>query len=346
MSGMKSATIKLFLHKQLTNWINSIKDTRVRKLAEENTILCGGAITSLLSNEKLNDYDLYFRDKNTTLAIANYYVEQFNSLNGELKVKSTHSCNPIVEEITRKNIKGESEDRVVIYMKSSGVASEGQEEYQYFETLPRYATESFIDSLKNNEENLPTETFINSLNVDPVELAEELIPIVRSQKGLYRPVFFSENAISLSQKIQLVTRFYGEPNQIHNNYDFAHSMCSYDYSKNELMLHPDALEAILSKTLIYKGSLYPVASIFRLRKFINRGWRISAGQILKILFQISDINLKDPAVLREQLIGVDQAYMWQFLRQLEADKNEKLDTTYLAKLVDKIFDEEGLYAIN
>ena len=143
----------------------------------------------------------------------------------------------------------------------------------------------------------------------------------------------------MSDKIQLVIRFFGSPGEIHENYDYAHAMCYYTYGDGDLVLHPEALEAILSKTLIYKGSLYPVASIFRVRKFIQRGWRITAGQLLKIMMQISSIDLRDPVVLREQLIGVDQAYMHQLLRALETkDASQRIDQTYLAKLVDEIFE--------
>jgi hypothetical protein len=139
----------------------------------------------------------------------------------------------------------------------------------------------------------------------------------KNKKGSYRPVFLSENAITLSDKVQLVVRFYGEPSQLHENYDYAHAMCYYKYATDELSCPQEALECMLSKTLIYKGSLYPLASIFRLRKFIARGWRISAGQMLKIMFQISKLDFSDSKVLYEQLIGVDQAYMHQLIRALE-----------------------------
>src|SRR3546814_8968134 len=37
----------------------------------------------------------------------------------------------------------------------------------------------------------------------------------------YRPVFMLTNAITLSDKIQIVLRFYGEADAIHENYDFV-----------------------------------------------------------------------------------------------------------------------------
>jgi len=323
MSGMKSATIKLVLKKKIEEWIETIHDAAVKKLVSNNTIVSGGAIASMLAGEKVNDYDIYFRNKETTEAVARYYVDLFNATNGQLSTTAMRSYNPVVKVENKVNVKGDTEERVLIYMKSAGVAGEKQSEYRYFESEGETSADAFMDSLKP----------------DPVETTEDLVEIVKDKKERYRPVFFSENAVTLSDKVQLVIRFYGTPNEIHENYDFAHAMCYYDYKENDLVLHSEALECILSKTLIYKGSLYPVASIFRTRKFIKRGWRISAGQMLKIMVQISGIDLRDPVVLKEQLIGVDQAYMHQLLRALEnKEASQRIDQTYLAKLVDEIFE--------
>ena len=323
MSGMKAATIKLVLNKKIADWLNTIEDEAVRTLAKKNTIVSGGAIASMLAGDKVNDYDLYFRNKETAEAVARYYVDKFNATNGQLSTTAMRSCNPQVKVEERKNVKGNTEERVIIYMKSAGVAGEDQTQYRYFEREGETSADEFMDSLKP----------------DPVETVEDLVDIVKDKNERYRPVFFSENAITLSDKVQLVIRFFGSPEEIHENYDFAHAMCYYENWSGNLVLHPEALECILSKTLVYKGSLYPVASIFRIRKFIKRGWRISAGQMLKIMTQISQIDLMNVEVLKEQLIGVDQAYMFQLLRALEnKDSSQRIDQTYLAKLVDEIFE--------
>ena len=284
--------------------------------------MSGGAIASMLANEKVNDYDIYFKTKETTLAVAKYYVEVFNKNQGILNHKCGAPYNPEIRVETRTNIKGEREERIIIYMKSAGVAvADNEESYEYFE----YGDETTIDK------------FFEAFQTSPVEVVEELVEVTKDKKKLFKPVFISENAITLSGKIQIVTRFFGFPDQILGNYDYAHAMCYYDYKKNELVLHPEALECILSKTLVYKGSLYPIASLFRIRKFIQRGWRISAGQILKIVWQLNEVDLSDRAVLREQLIGVDQAYMTELLRALE-NVEGRVDATYIAKLIDEIFE--------
>lgn len=313
--GRKRNGIVRELNEKLGDWLSTITDDNVRELAEKNTIITGGAIASMLLGEQVHDYDVYFRDKETAIAVAKYYVDVFNARKkvreDTEEVTDIVEYVPFVKEESIKNIKGEIEDRVVIYMKSAGVAGEDQEPYQYFEEHSGEVAEEF---------------------------AESLICEYAEAGDKYRPVFLSQNAITLSHKMQIVIRFFGEPTKIHDNYDFIHAMCYYDYGKKELVLPADALEALLSRTLVYRGSLYPIASIFRMKKFLERGWRITAGQQLKIMWQISEIDMHDHTVLREQLTGVDQAYMYQLVNALKDVDPEKINSAYVSTIIDRIFD--------
>jgi len=299
--GRKRSGIKRELNRKINDWLSSIEDEELRKAAEKDVIVTGGSITSMLMGERINDFDLYFRTFETTKQIAEYYVSKFD---GNLK--------PEVQVQDKLNIKSEEEHRVVIWIQSAGVASEKSTKYQYFETLGE-------DEVIEYTESLITES-------------QDTI------KPKYRPVFLSENAITLSDKVQLITRFYGEPNEIHDNYDFVHAMCYWDHRNQDLVLPAEAMEAMLSRTLIYRGSLYPIASIFRMKKFIERGWRITAGQQLKIMWQISEIDLSNWDTLKEQLTGVDMAYMFQITEALKDVPSEKIDSSYVAVIIDKIFD--------
>lgn len=315
--GRKRSGIIRELKSKMDEWLGSITDEDVRTIASKNTIVTGGSIASMLLGEKVNDFDVYFRTKEAAVAVAKYYVTDFME---RKKARIAASDDPTVDSIEYepivledaiKNIKGETEDRVIIYMKSAGVAGEDQEPYDYFESREPEAAEAF---------------------------AESLIKEVSAPGDRYRPIFLSQNAITLSDKVQVVIRFYGEPDKIHDNYDFVHAMCYYDYHKNSLVLPAEAMEALLSRTLVYRGSLYPIASIFRTKKFLERGWRITAGQQLKIMWQISETDLKDPQVFMEQLTGVDQAYMWQLIQALKDVEPEKINSAYVATIIDRIFD--------
>ena len=78
---MKSKTIKRYLSENFNYFVDSITDEDVRKLVRKNSIITGGSIVSLLLNEKVNDYDIYFTNKETTKKVAEYFVKQFNNIN-------------------------------------------------------------------------------------------------------------------------------------------------------------------------------------------------------------------------------------------------------------------------
>jgi hypothetical protein len=75
---MKAKTIKAVISKKMKQWHESIGDDTVREFVKKNTIVTGGCIASMLLGENVNDFDLYFTNKETVLAVAKYYVEAFN----------------------------------------------------------------------------------------------------------------------------------------------------------------------------------------------------------------------------------------------------------------------------
>src|SRR5690625_2766849 len=78
---MKTKTIKSILSKVHNQLVESITDEKVKELVRKNSIITGGSIASMLLKEEVNDYDFYFTNKETTEAVAKYYVDQFNKLN-------------------------------------------------------------------------------------------------------------------------------------------------------------------------------------------------------------------------------------------------------------------------
>jgi hypothetical protein len=308
---MKSKTIKIILRKKFDEWVETIQDPEVQELVKNNTIITGGCIASLLLQEDYNDIDCYFRSYAVTKAVANYYVAQFKK-NPPPKFKDqTHKVDIFVKE-------DEGNKRISVVVKSAGIAGETEtKDYQYFEST--------------NPESGDAEDYVNKV-VEVKEDAKE-----DSSKPRYRPIFLSTNAITLANKVQLVLRFHGEPEEIHKNYDFDHCKSYWKSWDRELVLPSVALESLLSKELKYSGSLYPICSIIRTRKFLARGWRITAGQYLKMCFQVSQLDLTDFEVMREQLVGVDFAYFDQVMQELQKRDGEKVDGMYLMEVIDKLF---------
>lgn len=314
---MKAKTIKKVLRSKIDEWIATIDDDAVRKLVEKNVIVTGGSIASMLLKEQVNDYDVYFKDRATTIAVAKYYVSKFNP-----KAKSGIGVSIGVDE--------SKDDRVSVFVQSAGIASEDGTEkpYQYFEARPEGEAEEYVSAIITDAGDIQ----------DTYEATQEVArETVDQGKPAYRPVFITTNAITLSHRIQIVLRFYGEPDQLHENYDFVHCTNYWTSWNDNLVLRPAALEALLAKELRYVGSKYPICSIIRLRKFIARGWSVNAGQILKMVMQASELDLTDYEVLRDQLTGVDSAYFAEVIAKVKASDPQKVNSAYLIEIIDRLF---------
>lgn len=285
---MRRKTINSKLSAVFDNWVESITDPDVQKLAKDNTIITGGCITSMLLGEDVNDYDMYFTNKETTLAIANYYVNKYRrDCDSDI---TTIDCEVMGDKY---QIVGNDPSRVYLLIPSTGVS--------------RYHI-GYTD---------------------------------RKNKVKYLPKVFTCNAITLHDDVQLIVRFYGDAKEIHKNFDFIHATCYWTSKDKKVVMPAEALESILNRQLIYRGSRYPLSSVIRTRKFINRGWKITGGEYLKMCFQISELDLTNVEILADQLVGVDTTYFSMIIdiikkAQLE-DSNIVIDGTYVNELVDMMF---------
>lgn len=313
---MKAKTIRAILKKKVNEWAASIEDEAVREIVLKNTIVTGGSIASMLLKEPVNDYDVYFRTHDAALAVAKYYVARFQP-----KVQRGIPCKISVED---------SQGRIKVVIKSAGIASEdgAEEPYQYFESQPEGAAAGYVAEVMDDPGDIQ----------DAYENTEEMAQQTEDDgKPKYRPVFMSTNAITLSHRVQVVLRFYGEPDEIHENYDFVHCTNYWTSWEQKLVLRPDALEALLARELRYIGSKYPVCSVVRLRKFIKRNWTINAGQILKMMMQVSELDLTKIEVLQDQLTGVDCAYFCEVMSKLKEKDPDKVNSAYLIEIIERMF---------
>ena len=319
---MKAKTIRRVIRAKIDDWLASIEDEELRYDLRNKIIVTGGAIASMLLRERVSDYDVYLRDRESCIRLAEYYVARFKPAQRE-----GISCKIYVDK--------DQPDRVSVVIKSAGIASEDGSErpYEYFETSSEDENDkgaSYVARIMDNPGDIE----------DAREETEEALGNREDDGPRYRPVFMSSNAITLSHSLQIVTRFYGEPREIHDNYDFVHCMNywqSWGDAAESLTLRPEALEALLTRELKYVGSRYPICSLIRVRKFVGRGWTINAGQILKMAMQISELDLSNYNTLRDQLTGVDAAYFCEVLAKLRERDPDKINSAYLVEIIDRMF---------
>lgn len=328
---MNSKNIKKHLNAKLNDWLASIEDDNIKKILKENVIITGGALVSLLTGEKVHDYDVYLRTNEACKAVAEYYIQQWNKTHEDsqisLRVMPPETIQvPTYENGVRKTDENGqpafhsvvTPERIKVFVQSAGVVEEKPVETEVDAPFPP------IEEVEKTDEDKATE-----------EAAEE------TGKPKYRPVFMSSNAITLSDKIQIVVRFYGEVEVIHKNYDFVHCTCSWTSWNNEVQLPEKALECIINKELYYIGSKYPLCSIIRTRKYLERGYYINAGQYVKMAFQLNELNLYNLETLEDQLTGVDSGYFMMMIEALKKKADESgeavVDKSYVFELINRMF---------
>jgi hypothetical protein len=265
------------LNKKYKDFISSIDDRNIRSLIINQTFITGGAIVSLLNNEKPNDFDIYFDNQDACETVINYFLDKMDK-----KLDEDYYIHKKIN--IKNNDEEEFKNRLKIYIPQTG---------------------TFSNNFYNNR---------------------------------YYPIFVSSNAISLTDKIQLIFRFIGNPEEIHANYDFEHTKCYYIPKLNKLVLPQKSLECILTKELIYTGSKYPLASILRTRKFIKRGWNINVGQYVKMAIQLNEFDLKDPVILSDQLVGVDIVLFDMVIAEIRKKENN-ITTSEIIEILDRVFDK-------
>jgi hypothetical protein len=292
---MQIKTIRKNIDLKLNDWLSSITNQELVKSLKKNILVSGGAIVSMLQNEKVNDYDVYIKDIDVLKELCKYYALPFA---GEIEI--------LDGRLKETYLRGEE---------WHGDLSEYQSAFKIS-----------VTNLKDDQIKL---WFTSKTGM--------LKPEVTNDK-LYQPVFFSPNAISLSNDIQIVIRFHGNNEEVHKTFDFVHAT-NYFTFEDGLVTNVKALESIITKQLRYNGSLYPITSIIRMKKFLKRGWNCNAGEILKMAFQVSELDLKNPNVLEEQLIGVDIAYFATLIKILRGVPAEKYTSSYLNTIIDRTFND-------
>jgi len=304
---MQVKTIKRAVYSKMKEWTATIEDVVLAEDVMNNIVVSGGCIASMFQGLDVNDYDVYIQDKAVLKRLCFYYIQK--------ACKTDPSINKV---------------HVVSF----------EDRFNYLSQKDK----SFAELMENGESD---EDYSGNLQIREVLLVDKnRIKIIGVSNGAkvdykdkevspYSPMFFSPNAISLSDKLQIVVRFHGTPEQIHETFDFVHAT-NYWTIKDGLVLNIEALESILTKRLKYKGSLYPITSVIRMKKFIKRNFTISAGDILKMAMQISELDLSKIDVLEDQLIGVDVAYFSTLVKKIINSGEKTITSPMVNRLLDKI----------
>jgi len=277
---MKNKSISKYLSEEFYNFLAQVVPKDQREYVLKNSFITGGSLYNLKmyrSGHKLEidsiikDYDIYFSNKQTLVNLIRSEVKFYH----ELVDDNADSWNEFdIDDLKKLRIS---------YQSSNG------KEYD--------ETDYFADDTNT--------IFLRII------IPESLYDLLRkdrkdkySKYKILKDTFTYVTGHSMSfDKYQVITRFTGSPDVIHSFFDFDHAKGVYMPFTGEVMFPASIIEAMYEKELKYTGSKYPVASIFRMIKFLNRGFTISKIELLKILFQIMQMDFTNKDTLYDQLEG-------------------------------------------
>lgn len=140
----------------------------------------------------------------------------------------------------------------------------------------------------------------------------------------YKVSLITDNAINLTDKVQLITKFTGSPKQVTNNFDWQHIKSYYIYNKG-LTLTEDVYKLIVEKELIYTGSNYPLSSLLRLRKYLKKGWYVSTKTMVHIILEVV-------SAFQDQSISINNEEQIELMEEFNYEHNSyKVNVETLVK---------------
>ena len=136
-------------------------------------------------------------------------------------------------------------------------------------------------------------------------------------------------------RVQLIKRIYGQPCIVIGRFDYTICMAAYLPMSGQIVLEKDFLYHLSGKELHYNIGEYPLASLWRAKKYLKKGFDFPAVEIIKLALTINNLKIKDYKGLKEQLEGIDTLFLMDLTNALLKKGDEEFE---LGKAIDFIED--------
>ncbi len=293
-NGFNRKEITKILDSKITKFLDYYK---IDLKYKDNIIVTGGAIASLLLGETPSDYDLYFTNVDV---LEKLVIEKFtNPIDFDTTEKKCEL--PTTWEIPKGNQKvtvvpGELHFAYDPKEKTDGPFSNiATISKETLPLLPSWGHDAFYGKT------------LYSVNTNEIIISSNHKDVPHSTKS-WKIARVSHYSISFIDSdtgkpdVQ-ITAYCGAPKHIHSNFDFIHCINYYN-NLSGLVYYPEAMESLLTKELKYIGTRYPLNTLGRIRKFVQRGWTISNMELLKIFYDISNLELETSEDWERQVPGI------------------------------------------
>lgn len=119
--------------------------------------------------------------------------------------------------------------------------------------------------------------------------------------------------------VQLITKFYGTPEEVFNWFDFTITHGAFDFEAGSFVFGSRFLADLSKRRLVYSGSSqYPICAMYRTNKYVKRGYTLPGSTIMHIALAIVQLKIETYGQLKEQLMGIDTMYLQGLLDKYDS----------------------------
>lgn len=126
--------------------------------------------------------------------------------------------------------------------------------------------------------------------------------------------------------------------EVVETFDFTTCMCALDLNSKIFVMHKNFIQDTCRRSLIFNSNtVYPICSLYRVTKYIRKGFTISGGELIKLALSINNLEMNSYQDLKEQLLGIDT---YEFIEITDAlierkGKNAPIDFSEVMELVNR-----------
>ena len=137
----------------------------------------------------------------------------------------------------------------------------------------------------------------------------------------------TDNAVTVSinnktfQFIILEELVSSYPIDIIEHFDFTVCMGTFDFLTKDFYFGKNFFRHLAQRSLVYNiNSNYPFASLYRVIKYLKKGFKISGIEMLKLGLKCNAIKINNFKELRKQLMGIDTLFLKDLTDKLNGEE--------------------------
>jgi hypothetical protein len=134
--------------------------------------------------------------------------------------------------------------------------------------------------------------------------------------------------ISEGHRVQLIKVLTGSPEQVIDSFDFTICQAAFQFKPNEtgFWFGKGFFPHLAQRRLVFNVSAeYPVCSLFRVAKYLKRGFHFSGIEAIKLGLRIQALEIEDYKELRRQLMGIDTLFLKDLTDSLKGQDEKKYE---------------------